>query len=204
EATKQSVLQKLNQHDIHLYVMHLDTQVDPSLLRDVPSYWAGNDQCREDESCRGAQACNSDADCADFETCRKATIYADEEGGQVSETPVKYCLPDYSDGHLGPIGPYADMTCQTGGNYIYATKPQELVHWAKKLPYAIDGQWSMEAEISALDPKVGLEDGYYRLSGVFMGLLAPNSSSTMSAVSSSGQITHSPDTRGLLRLNHGE
>jgi len=204
EATKQSVLESLKEHNIHLSILHLDAEVDPNLLRDVPSYWAGNGQCRDDESCDGALGCNSDADCADFETCRKATIYADEEGGQVTETPVKYCLPDYSDGHLGPVGPYTDLACQTGGHYVYASEPQELIYWARKLPYAFDGQWSMEAEISALDPKVGLENGYYRLSGVFMGLLAPNTSSTMSAVSSTGQITHSSDNRGLLRLESGD
>ena len=204
EATKQKVLEKLEKHDVQLYILHLDKKIDGSLLRDVPTYWAGNDQCRDDDSCDGASPCGTDADCANFETCRKATIYADEEGGQVEETGVSYCMPDYSDGYLGPIGPYADLACQTGGNYIYTTEPEQLVHWASRLPYAIDGRWSIEAEVSALDPKVGLPDGFYRLSGVFLGLLAPNMSSTMSAVSSSGVNTHSADNRGLLRVNRGE
>lgn len=203
EANKQKVVKKLNQHNIRLFVMHLDSNIDPGLLRDLPTYWAGNEQCRDDESCDGAKACSSDADCANFETCRKATIYADEESGSTSETAVAYCMPDYSNGRLGPIGPYADMACQTGGNYLYSTDPGQLVYWARKLPYVIDGQWSMEAELSALDPKVGLPNGYYRLSGVFMGLLAPNTSSTMSATSSSGRNTHSSDNRGLLRVQTG-
>ena len=199
-ATKTKVLSKLKEHDIHLFMMHLDSKVDSSLLRDVPTYWQGNSNCQKDESCDGAPPCSQDSDCENFETCRKATIYAEKMGGSVKETPVKYCLPDYSSGQLGPIDDYADMACETNGNYIYAASPDQLVHYARQLPFLIDGQWSVEAEISALDKEVGLPGGYYKLSGVFFGLLNPNLSSTMSATSSSGQIQHPTDTRGLIRL----
>ena len=202
---KQKVLRKLKNKNIHLFVLHLDSKIDPTLLRDVPTYWQGNSNCQGSETCDGAPPCSDDSDCANFETCRKATIYADKkpsEGGQVQETAVSYCMPDYSGGRLGPIGPYADLACETNGNYLYATEPEHPTHYAQNLPFMFDGQWSVETEFSALDERVGLAGGFYRLSGVFFGLLSPNLSSIMSATSSSGEITTPVDTRGLLRVKH--
>jgi hypothetical protein len=121
----------------------------------------------------------------------------------VTETDAKYCMPDYSDGSLGPVDAYADLACQTNGNYIYTTDPQELIYYARKIPYLFNGQWSVETEMSAFDEKVGLPDGYYRLSGFFYGLLGPNLSSIMSATSSTGALQQPVDSRGILRKNVG-
>lgn len=201
EATKQKVLTALQEHGIHLFILHLDAQIDPELMRDDQRYWAGNSNCIEDDSCEGRAPCSDDSDCANFETCRKGKIYADEEGGSVRESSLEYCLPDYSDGHLGPIGPYADLACRTGGNYLYTTKPEQMVDYGRRLPFLFDGQWSVEAEFSALDEEVGLEDGFYRFGGAIFGLLGANLGAIFSLPSDTGAIQHTSDTRPLLRLN---
>jgi hypothetical protein len=210
DATKEKLVSRLNEHDIHLYIMHLDARFDDSLLRDLPTYWAGSSDCNGD-SCASAPTCQSDADCSNFETCRKAKIYPDEDptdsetDAEVTETSSKYCMPDYSGGRLGPVDEYADLACQTQGNYLYVRTPDELVFWARHLPYLIDGRWSVEAEISAFDEKVGLSDGFYNLSGTFLGTLAPNLSSTLTAPTVEGARQSEPnDTRGLMRLQRSE
>lgn len=210
DATKEKLVSRLNEHDIHLYIMHLDAKFDDSVLRDLPTYWAGSSDC-DGDSCASAPTCQSDADCSNFETCRSATIYPDQDptdsetGAEVTETNQQYCMPDYSGGRLGPIDEYADLACQTQGNYLYARTPEELVFWARHLPYLIDGRWSVEAEISAFDEKVGLSDGFYTLSGTFLGTIAPNLSSTLSAPTREGARANQPnDTRGLMRLQRSE
>ncbi len=203
DATPEKLADKLDEHNIRLYILHLDAEIDPDLVRDLPTYWRGNSNCQEDDSC-GAPTCSSDADCGNFETCRPATLYADsppDEGGEVTETDAEYCLPDYSGGRTGPIDEYAEVTCQSGGNYFYLTGAQDLRDYADKLPLLVDGQWSIEAEFSALDERVGLADGFYRLTGTFLGLLAPQMATTMSAPTVEGaRERHTNDTRGLLRL----
>lgn len=198
-ATAQSVRSLLEEHGIHLTIMHLDRPIDGDLLRDDPRYWAGNASCRNDDSCEGAPACESDGDCANFETCRTAKLYPEDPGGSVSETDQKYCLPDYSDGQLGPIDAYADLTCATRGQYLYLEDPQQLVYYARRLPFTYDGQWSVKAEFSALrSSSGGISDGFYRVSGVWTGgALAPGIRSVWSAL---GSGTDNPvDTRGLIR-----
>lgn len=202
EATKDKVLAKLKENNVHLFMIHLDTPIDASQLRDVPSYWQGGRQCRMDDSCEGAPPCNEDSDCGNFEVCRKATLYAETADGEVTQTDQQYCMPDYGeDGQLGPIDEYAEMACETGGNYIYVDKPSQMSAFADRIPNTFDGQWSIEVDLSALDEKVGLPAGYYRLSGAFFGLLSPNLISRMSATGP--HTTHTPDTRGLLRIGAG-
>ncbi|MFB6264365.1 MAG: hypothetical protein ABEL76_12200 [Bradymonadaceae bacterium] len=204
DATRQKVLETLKAHDVHLFMLHLDASIDPSLLRDLPTYWQGNAGCQSDPSCDGAPTCQSDADCANFETCRRATIYADEKSESVRKTKETYCMPDYSEktGRLGPIGPFADFACQTRGHYIYTTDPKQLVWYARKLPFLLDGQWSVEAEISAFDDEVGLEGGFYRMSGFVSGLLGPNLTTIWSDVG--GGVAHPVDSRPVVRLGSGE
>lgn len=186
KSTRTKVLSKLKQHDVHLIVLHLDSQVEPDLLRDVPSYW------------KDSPPCEDDSDCAGHETCRRAKKYPKDKSGSVEKSSLKHCMPEYNErGHLGPVEAYADLACRTQGHYLYLDNPQQMVWYAKRLPYLMDGQWSVEAELSAFDERLGLGSGYYRLSGVFFGLIGANLSSVLSDVGPEG---HPLDTRPLLRL----
>jgi hypothetical protein len=201
-ATKTKVLSKLQEHNVHLFIIHLDPTIDASLLRDLPSYYQGKIACRMDDSCDGPPPCSSDADCQNHETCRKAKMYADDKpsnGGEVTMTDEKYCMPHYGDdGRLGPVNAYAEMACETGGNYMYVNEPDHMISYADRIPNTFNGQWSVEMDVSALDERVGLPVGHYRLSGSFFGLLSPNLISKMSATGP--HTTHTPDSRGLLRV----
>lgn len=197
-ANQQAVLDALNEHDIKLYVMHFDPSIDAGQLRDVPQYWQGNSNCQDDPNC-GAPACSSDADCANFETCRPATVYADSPEGEVTQTDNSYCMPDYgSDGRLGPITEYQNLACQTGGHYSYIESAEDLGFFAQRVPYLFDGQWSIEVDISSLDERVGLSNGYYRLSSIYFNLIKPTLSQTVSATGPG--TTHPADNRGILRV----
>ena len=176
-ATRETVLDALNEHDIHIFFIHFDQAIDASLKRDPLSYWAGNQRCR-DESCGTADPCATDNDCQNFEECRPVTLYSEAAGTPTTQTPLSYCLPKYrDDGRLGPINAYADLACRTNGNYFYFTSPRALEPTLKELPPAIDGQWSFEADISYLDPDK-LSAGFYRMSGVFLGLFGNSSIGT--------------------------
>ncbi len=189
-ATRTRVMNKLQEHNIRLVVLHIDAQIQPDALRDLPSYW------------KDSPPCESDADCANFETCRRAQKYPEDKSKSVTESTLKHCMPAYGDnGRLGPLEPYADMACRTRGHYLYVNDPQKLIWYAKRLPFMLDGQWSVEAEVSAFDEQLGLEGGYYRLSGVFFGLLGANLASTLSDVGPEGQNF---DTRPLLRLQRND
>lgn len=169
DATPEAVRAALEEHDIHLFILHLDTQIDDSLLRDLPSYWGGSSQCRNDPNCAGAPPCGSDDDCLNFETCRKATVYPEDDTGTVSETSQSYCMPKYTDGRLGPIEVYADLACQTGGNYVYLSDPRQLTRPWREAPFLLDGQWSVEVDFSAMHPERFIDSAFYLLSGVFAG-----------------------------------
>ncbi len=171
EATKETVLKALTDNKIHLFIIHYDPQLDTSTLRDPLAYWAGNTQCRMNAgTCQKAPTCNAASDCQNFERCAAAKIYPTDAAGMVTQTPVKYCLPDYQDGRIGPIEAYSDLACRTGGNYLYVTQFEHLSSLVKVLPYTIDGQWSVQADISTLDLAQGAKKGFYYLSGVFLGL----------------------------------
>ena len=171
EATYDQVLQAATAINLHIYVIHLDATVDPTLIRDLPTYWAGNDNCQDDPGCMKAPACASDANCGSHEECRPAKIYADTAGGTVTTTPVSYCMPAWnSEGHLGPIPEYADLACRTGGSYMYVTRPEQMRPYWGALANAVNGQYSIEADFAALESS-DFPDGWYRLSGVFLGVL---------------------------------
>lgn len=175
EATRENVLAKLQEHNVHTYFIHFDTAIDADLLRDPLSYWAGSKTCRDDDTCSGANPCATNADCQNFEECRTVTLYGETANAGTSQTPLNYCVPNYrDDGRLGPINAYADMACRTGGNYLYFTNPRSLEPSLKELPAALDGQWTYEAVINSLDPERATS-GFYRLSGVFLGLFGNSS-----------------------------
>jgi hypothetical protein len=169
-ATKEKILEMLEEHGIHLFIIHFDAAIDTTLVRDPLAYWAGSKLCRDDETCMGAPPCGSDADCENFEECRAAKIYPADQAGTITTTPLPYCLPKYrDDGRLGPNNAYADLACRTGGNYFYFSNARAMVQPLKEIPAALDGQWSIESEISYLDLN-RVSAGFYRLSGVFLGL----------------------------------
>ena len=157
EASREKVLEALRAYDIRLYIVHFDPEIDTTSLRDIPDYYTDR------PACDGAPSCES------WQSCRKAKIYPAAQGGSITETALPVCMPNYVDGRLGPIESFADLACRTGGNYLYARNTAELSRLWKRLAYVLDGQWSVEADFSALSQTKGLPDGFYNLSGVFVG-----------------------------------
>jgi hypothetical protein len=184
-ATLDSVRQRLVDEGIKTYIVHLDNQIDSSLLRDLPSYY------------EGAPACAGDADCENFETCRPATVYAQTEGEPVTQTPVSHCMPNYVDGRLGPIDGYADLACQTGGNYIYVSEPELMRQWWRNLPNVINGLFSVEADLSAYENQE-VEPGFYRISATILGLLGAGSLEQNFSTPAGTRV--SADSRPIVRF----
>ena len=168
-ATRQTVLAELNKHNVHLFIVHFDPQIDAQTTRDSLTTWAGSRQCRMNMSCAKAPTCLRSQDCDTHETCRPARQYP-SMAGEVSDTSESYCMPTYREGRLGPIGAYADLACRTGGNYIYVASVESLRPFLRALPSFFDGQWSVEANLSRLDKAQGIADGFYRLSATFLGI----------------------------------
>jgi hypothetical protein len=197
DSTYETALTALNDAGIHVYVVHLDAEIDSALVRDLPAYWKGNNACREDPTCPDANACASDDDCQSFETCRPVTIYGETRDDPVTTTPLSYCLPKYEDNRLGPISALADLACNTGGNYFYTTEPEAMGPYWKILPSTIDGQFSVKANLSALaDPR--LAEGFYRLSGSFIGFLGNKEMAYPLSTPIPGAVTK--DVRPVVRL----
>lgn len=196
-ATYDAVLQQAQSLGIHIFVVHLDAQVDPTLIRDVPTYWAGNSNCQDDPQCAGAPPCGSDADCANFETCRPATVYAENETDPVTETPVSYCMPEYNaEGRLGPIDYLADMACRTQGNYMYVTEPEPMRGYWNSLAATVNGQFSVVGDFAALESS-DVPAGYYRQSGVFLGIVG---TSDLGMELSAPVDSIDVDNRAIIRL----
>ncbi|MFU8805284.1 MAG: hypothetical protein ACNA8W_15835 [Bradymonadaceae bacterium] len=198
-ATPEHVKAALEANNVKLLLFHLDSAVDPSTLRDLPTYWAGNTNCQDDAACAGAPTCSSGADCDHFEECRPATIYGTEATDTVQATPSSYCMPRYDDsGRLGPLDVYADIACHSGGHYFYFSEPDEMIPVWRTLAFMFNGQWSVEAELSALDTSASIPNGFYRLSGTLTGTLGPLDHGTNLSARISGRAGY--DTRPLLRL----
>lgn len=195
--TYEKTLEDLLAHGIHTYVVHLDTPVDPTLIRDVNTYYAGNTNCQDDAGCMGAPPCANDSQCANFETCRPATVYGENMGDPVTQTTASYCLPTYNDeGRLGPIDYYADLACQTGGTYMYVTRPTQMRQYWNALASSVNGQYSVEADFSALQSS-DFPDGWYRLAGTFLGIIGPRDL----GVELSGPVEATDiDNRAVLRM----
>jgi hypothetical protein len=192
DVTKDVVLNKLKQQNIHLFILHLDASVDPSLMRDPSAYWGGNSLCRGDDSCEKAPTCGSNSDCDTHEECRTASVYGKTAADATTQTSDKYCLPKYDDtGRLGPIGAYADLACQTGGNYIYAGSIDQLRVPFRTMPSVINGQWSVETTLSFLDT---LSDGFYRLSGTFLGAFGNQSIGNTLSAPIPSPLPNNPDS----------
>lgn len=193
-ASYAQVLEALQNKNIKLNIVHLDNQIDDTLLRDAPTIWGGNTACQNDPACV-VRTCTANTDCQNFETCRPANIYPAEEAGSVTQTPASYCMPQYVDGRLGPIDQFADLTCRTGGTYVYVSEPNEMRDYWRVLPSTVDGQWSVEADFSRFvhaDSPIG----FYRLSGVALGLLGGRD---LAAVLRAPRDEFSLDTRPIIR-----
>jgi hypothetical protein len=197
-ATYDAVLQQAQALGVRVFIVHLDAEIDPTLIRDVPTYWAGNDNCQDDPQCTGAPACATDADCRNFETCRPATVYAEMENDPVTETPVSYCMPQYNDeGRLGPIDYFADMACRTGGNYMYVTAPEQMRGYWNSLAATTNGQFSVVGDFAALESS-DFPGGFYRQAGVFLGIVG---TSDLGAELSAPVESFDVDNRAIIRLD---
>ena len=187
DATRQKVLEALQANNIRLYIVHFDPEIDASLLRDIPEYVTDRPPCDGDEACES------------WQSCRRAKLYPADEAGSITETSLPICMPDYVDGRLGPIESFADLACRTGGNYFYARETDELSSIWKRVAYVIDGQWSVEADFSALSTAKGLSDGFYNLSGIFVGGFGNIGRTDKLAAPAPGNEA-SFDTRQLIRV----
>ncbi len=196
-ATSDSALQALQDANVKTYIVHLDNQVDDSLIRDLPTLWAGNTMCQNDPTCTGAPACADDSACNNYEECRPATVYPEEDTGTVSQTAVSYCMPRYTDGRIGPIDVYADIACRTGGNYVYVSEPSLMRQWWRNLPNTVNGLFSVEADLSAYDNDE-IAPGFYRMSATILGLLGAGSLETNFSTPVGTRVA--ADTRPLVRF----
>ncbi len=195
DATYSKVVDELQAKGIHLVIVHLDVQVDPTLIRDLPTIYGGNTACQDDPAC-GARTCTTNTDCQNYEVCRQAEVYGETAAIATTLTSNQYCMPTYVDGRIGPIDQFADLACRTGGNYIYVTDPEQMRAPWRILPSQIDGQWSVEADFSLLsDPDV--PPGFYQFSSVVLGLLGGRD---LSATLTGPPNNTSIENRPLLRL----
>ena len=206
DATSQKVLEELQKHNIHLFVLHYDNDRTTTTLRDPLTYWAGSESCRMNAACKTAPACTADTDCLSFEECRTVKLYAQTKGDPVTQTNEKHCIPKYrEDGRLGPNNAYADMTCRTGGNYFYFSDADASEQLMNDFPAALDGQWSAEADLSRLDP-MQIAVGFYRYSGSVLGLLGNQASATVFSTETYDPTSIRPEipvqreTRPLMRV----
>ncbi|GEM_PF-2144483 len=180
---------------VHIFIVHLDSVIDPTLMRDLPEYYLGNQKCQDDNNC-GANPCGGDAACQTHESCRQVRVYGENNTDPVTNSAQQYCTPTYnSDGQLGPIDEYADLACRTNGNYIYLTDVSALATYWQNLPNTINGQFSIQAEISTL-AEPALMDPYYRFSSVIIGGLG-NKALSHRLTAKEG---FRPDLRPLLRI----
>ncbi len=208
DNTYADVLQRLQDAGVRVYIIHYDTPVDATNLRDPWAYWAGDSTCRDDIGCETAPGCQDDSDCASYEECRRATIYAQDEMSMPTQSDLPYCLPKYRpDGRLGPVDEFADLACRTGGNYLYLPTARSVEAPLGALAGVIDGQWSIEADISYLNTD-RVPEGFYKLSGIFLGLFGNSSigdrlTSTITIPDPNDPMQTrilTPDNRPLVRL----
>ncbi len=191
----EKVLEESRVLGVHVFIVHLDSPIDATLMRDLPEYYLGNQSCQDDVNC-GASACGGDANCQNHESCRSVRVYGENSGDAVSNSSQQFCTPTYnSEGQLGPIDEYADLACRTNGNYIYLTDVGALATYWQNLPSVINGQFSIQAEFSALAEPV-LNEPYYRFSSILLGGLG-NTALPHRLLAKEG---FRPDTRPLLRV----
>lgn len=180
---------------VHVFIVHLDTPIDPTLMRDLPEYYLGNRACQDDANC-GATACGGDANCQNHESCRPVRVYGKNMGDPVTNSAQQFCTPTYNpEGQLGPVDEFADLACRTNGNYIYLSDVASLATYWQNLPTTINGQFSIQAEFSALGEPF-LDAPYYRFSSILVGGLG-NSALSHRLLAKEG---FRPDNRPLLRI----
>lgn len=197
DNTFEDVVREMTDLGVRVYIIHLDNGIDSSLIRDLPTIWGGNSACQDDPTC-GADPCAADSECPNYAECRPVTIYAENQGDPVTTSDVSYCMPRYGDdGRIGPVDEYADIACRTGGSYIYVSDPEQMRRYYRILPTVLDGQFSIEADFSALSNPV-VEPGFYRLSTTLLGLLGPNDLGTSLSSPTPGVV--SQDSRPVVRL----
>ncbi len=205
-ATAQAALAALEANNIHTFIIHLDPQVDTTTVRDLQHGWAGSPACRADQSCASAPPCSADSDCDSTESCRPANLYPNTPAGEVTQTSTSYCMPRYEDGRRGPSARYANIACRTGGSYLYMPTVDAMRPMMRVLPSAFDGQWSIEADLSALDVARGVAAGFYQLSGYFSGVFGNNNlADVLSAPRDDTSLPANTnlDNRHVIRLGAG-
>ena len=135
--------------DVRIFVVHYDPALPRDKLRDDPAYYNGHDG-----------GCNVDAGCQSRETCREVKGYHPQRGGEVDRSAGEhrsgtFCMPRReSDGRVGPIHYYGQLTCETDGAYYYRRSNAPLSRLLEYLPATMDGYWEARAE-----QPVGLSEG---------------------------------------------
>lgn len=195
EHDYKKLLEESRKLGVHLFFIHLDAAIDPTLTRDLPEFYAGNLKCQKDTNCK-MNPCNTTTECQRHETCRSARVYGKTKADSVKDSPLKYCLPTYNnEGRLGPIDELADLACHTQGNYIYISDIESMSDYWAYLSTVINGQFSIQMEVSALADSA-LKDSYYRFDTVILGGLG-NSGLSKPLRPKEGFY---PDRRPLIRM----
>jgi hypothetical protein len=144
DHTADEVIARANAADVRIFIVHLDSKLDASLLRDDFRYYENQSPCtRNDE-------------CLNFEECRPPQIFSDHLSGGVTypttfeQNPdARYCLPARDqNGRIGPIEDYSKIACATEGGYIYVPSAKALRNRAEWLPLVLEGLWEMDVLIA--------------------------------------------------------
>ena len=149
--TAQTVIDAAKATNTRVFILHLDPQIQLAtgsgnpLIVDDPGYIEAQES-----------PCSDDAECKNFETCRKVTGFSSSPGQNVSVPPEgrrdqTFCMPKRdSNGRFGPIDDYAQIACATGGGYIYLNNAESLAEQMEWLPFVMDGLWEVDVNVSAL------------------------------------------------------
>lgn len=148
------VIRVAKENRVRVFLVQLDAAVKrPAEIRDNPRYW-------EDQ----ASTCNSDADCKNYETCRKPRGYwmgspSDPITGVPADSQATYCLikRDEDTGRIGPIHDYARLACETEGGYMYVPSADAIERNLLWTPYALDGLWEAQVNSSEMGRKASLD-----------------------------------------------
>jgi hypothetical protein len=148
------VIEEARARKVKITIIHLDPSIPKKsasgepYLPDLPSY------------VERQAPCGSDADCHSFEQCRQTTGYAllKDQPPMIPanvDLTQKYChiKRHPADGRTGPIDAFAQIACETQGNYIYVPDAGDAGDFAARangLVYTLEGSWESEVTLDGL------------------------------------------------------
>lgn len=149
-ASIDDVVTAATDNNVRIFIVHVDPAFEePNQIREDPTYWVGQ------------QACESDSDCKNFESCRNPKGYAPSVSDPVNEPDGfddTYCLPKRDEnGRVGPVQDFSRLACATEGGYMYSPSIDSVERNINWTPYALDGLWEATVGSTTLQRNDDLE-----------------------------------------------